>query len=526
MNQPNHSNKDKQKRDTHLRRNLVFSASTVVFAVLVLIFYVISNLPALSSFLGKILSVLTPVICGAALAYLCNPILNFFEKHPLRRIRSLYVKRMLSIFLTYLFFILVIAAIGLLIVPQLISSVKELIAQYENYVANAVTNINQLITRVMENLHISGADGAVQEFLSLEKINAFLERLVGSAGDVLNVLIENIQSYGAKLFSTISNTILSLFISFYLLASKEKRAAQVKKLTAALFNEKQNKFIYETASLANNAFGSFLGGKLIDAFFVGVVYFIVFSIFGIPYAAMLATIMGVMNILPFFGPLIGAVPSCFIVLISAPEKIIIFIILVLVVGQIDANIIEPKVLGDRTGVSSLCVIIAISVMGNLWGFFGMIIGVPLFAVVVALVEQYANAKLAKKGLSDDLDDYYDDDDEFAYESVEGVRLSKRYYKDRFVYMFTRKSRRGPKPRREDYLIYPTTPEEEEAFEEIEAVESAPIDTAFEESVDETPEASADETETEAEEDVTDDLAKDAQEDDEKTVDASVAADAE
>lgn len=475
MNQPNHSNKDKRKRDLHLRRNLVFSASTVVFAVLVLIFYVISNLPALSSFLGKILSVFTPVIGGAALAYLCNPILSFFEKHLLRRIRSLYIKRMLSIFLTYLFFILVIAAIGLLIVPQLISSVKELIAQYENYVANAVTNLNQFITRVMQNLHIGGTDGAIQEFLSLEKINAFIERLVGSAGDVLSVLFENIQSYGAKLFSTISNTILSLFISFYLLASKEKRLAQVKKLTTALFNEKHNKFIYETASLAHSAFGGFLGGKLLDALFVGIVYFIAFSIFGIPYAAMLATIMGVMNILPFFGPLIGSIPSCFIVLISAPEKIIIFIILVLVVGQIDANIIEPKVLGDRTGVSSLCVIVAISVMGNLWGFFGMIIGVPLFAVVVALVEQYTNAKLTKKGLSDDLDDYYDDNDEYAYEGIEGVRLSKRYYKDRIAYMFTRKSRRGEKPCREDYLIYPPESQEYEDYMEIEAVESAPVD---------------------------------------------------
>jgi hypothetical protein len=177
---------------------------------------------------------------------------------------------------------------------------------------------------------------------------------------------------------------------------------------------------------------------------------------------MLATILGVMNIIPFFGPLIGAIPTAFIVLISAPEKIILFIILVLVVGQIDGNIIEPKILGDRTGVSSLCVIIAISVMGNLWGVFGMIIGVPLFAVVIALIEQFANAKLAKKGLSQDLDDYYDDDDEYAYESIEGVRLSKRYYKDKLLYILTPKARRGKKPCREDYLIYPPEPQQDDA----------------------------------------------------------------
>jgi predicted PurR-regulated permease PerM len=479
MYHPNDQKKDKSKKEQRLRRNLVFSASTVVFAVLVLIFYVISNLPALSDFMGKIFSILSPVIGGAALAYLCNPILNFFEKHLFRRIKSPDVKRMLGIFCTYFFLILVIAAIGLLIIPQLINSVKALIAQYENYIANAVTGLNAFITRVMQNLPFESPEGSGQEFISLDKVNALLETLVGSVGNLFNVLLENIQSYGAKLFSTISNVILSLFISFYLLVSKETRLAQLKKLTTALFNEKRNKFIYETASRAHTAFGSFLGGKLLDALIVGIVYFILFSIFGIPYAPMLATILGVMNIIPFFGPLIGAIPTAFIVLISAPEKIILFVILVLIVGQIDGNIIEPKILGDRTGVSSLCVIIAISVMGNLWGVFGMIIGVPLFAVVIALIEQFANAKLAKKGLSQDLDDYYDDDDEYAYESIEGVRLSKRYYKDKLIYRLTPKARRGKKPCREDYLIYPPEPQQDDTEYANEPVDE-PIVEACEE----------------------------------------------
>jgi hypothetical protein len=208
-----------------------------------------------------------------------------------------------------------------------------------------------------------------------------------------------------------------------------------------------------------------LGGKFLDALMVGIVYFIIFSIFRIPYAAMLATIMGVMNILPFFGPLIGAVPSCFIVLISDPSKLILFIILVLVVGQIDANIIEPKILGDRTGVSSLCVIVAISVMSNLWGLAGMIFAVPLFAVVVTLIDDFANEKLSKKGLSGNLDDYYEDDDDFTYEQEAKVRLSPQYYLDRVRFMFTRKAKRGAKPCREDYLIYPPEWQQDEETSE-------------------------------------------------------------
>jgi hypothetical protein len=212
---------------------------------------------------------------------------------------------------------------------------------------------------------------------------------------------------------------------------------------------------------------------------VGIVYLIVFTIFRIPYAPMLATVMGVMNILPFFGPLIGTVPSCFIVLISDPSKLILFIVLVLVVGQIDANIIEPKILGNRTGVSSLCVIVAISVMSNLWGIAGMIFAVPLFAVVVTLIDDFANEKLAKKGLSDDLDDYYDDDEEYAPEKAAKVRTSPRYYLDRVRFMITRKAKRGPKPLREDYLIYPSKwcENEEEmdtALEELEACEACDV----------------------------------------------------
>lgn len=463
MNRPdrNNTSKSRKNKEQRTRRNIVFSVSTVVFAVLVLVFYVISNLPAVGDFFGKVFAVFTPLIGGAALAYLCNPILNFFERRLLRRVPETF-RRMLGIFLTYLFFILIIAAIGLLIIPQLINSFQKLFAEYENYIANAITNLNQLIANITGKFNSGAADGTVEEFISLEKINALIETLIGNTDDLFSVLLGNLQSYGAKLFSTISNIILSLFISFYLLVSKETRLAQVKKLVTALFSEEHAQLIFETADGANKAFGGFLGGKLLDSLIVGIVEFIAFTIFRIPYAPMLATIMGVMNIIPFFGPLIGAIPAGFIVLISDPSKILVFIIITLVIQQIDGNIIEPKVLGDRTGVSSLCVITAISIMGNLWGVFGMIIGVPLFKVVIALVQRYANSRLAQKGLSDNLDDYYDDEDD-----TPPPRVAFRYYLDRISYAFTRKSKRGKKPCREDYLICPKEANDDEYASEEE-----------------------------------------------------------
>lgn len=483
---------NKQNKHEQPHRNIIFSVSTVIFAALVLFFYVVSNLPAVSTWFKGLFAVLTPVIGGAAIAYLANPILNFFEKRVLHRIRYDIPRRMFSIFFTYLFFILVIAAIGLLIIPQLINSVKALVSQYENYMANAITNLNALIAKVTANFPALMPDGAGQEFLSLDKINALLETLLGNAGDLFNLVLENIKSYGAKLFSTISNVILSLFISFYLLASKEKRLAQIKKLTTAVFSEKQNAFIYKTAQLAHTTFGGFLGGKLLDALIVGVVYFIAFSIVGIPYAPMLATIMGVMNIIPFFGPIIGTIPSVFIVLISAPEKVLLLIILIVIVGQIDGNIIEPKVLSDRTGVSSLCVIIAISVMGNLWGILGMIVGVPLFAVIIALIQQFADAKLGQKGLSTDLDDYYDESGFFppqetdeevemedAHQKSKRPRLSPRYYLALVAFYFRPKSKRGEKPCFEDYMIQPAADSQVEDGVAEDAVEETAEETVIE-----------------------------------------------
>ena len=446
---------NKQKKSG---RGLIGSLSLMVFIAFVAVVYIVSNLPSLQSWFGTLFSVFTPVIVGLALAYLCNPILNFIEKHPLRRIRSAKVKRMLSILLTYLFFILCIALFGMLIIPQLVHSFKELFANYNNYIANSVTYINQLLSSLMKNF--SASEGG-HEIISLDKVNALLSTLLGSLSSLLDVLLQNLAAYGSKLVGVITNGILAIFISTYLLSSKELRVAQIKKFTSALFSMKHNKFIYDTVALANNAFGSFLGAKLLDSLIVGIIEYIVFSIFGMPYAPMIACIMGVTNIVPFFGPIIGAIPSAFIVFISNPSKLLLYILLVLVIQQIDANIIEPRILGNRTGLSPLCVIIAISVMGNLWGVFGMIVGVPLFAVIIALVQQLLNAKLVAKGLSIELDDYYVPESEHDRDLAQGkAHLSWRYYVDRVKYAFVGKRKNAQRPNKQDYLIYPQIKEPE------------------------------------------------------------------
>ena len=388
------------------RRKMIFPLSTVVFSVLFLSIFAISNLPAISKWLDGIIDLLSPILWGAFIAYLCNPVLHFIEHRILKKINSFYVKRMLGIVLTYLFVILLIAVFGLLVIPQLVSSIKELVSNYQNLIANAITYVNQLIESIVGKPATETGD-----FISIDTVIAATETLISRAGDLFDLVLDYLASYGTQLLSGVTDLIMALFISFYLLSSKEKRAAQIRKVTTAFFSEKTNTFLFDTAHLVHQTFGSYFSGVILDAMFIGVLGFIVFSILKIPYAVMISFIVAITNIIPFFGPFLGAIPSAFIIFIADPPKVIPFVIAILVMQQIDGNIIAPKILGQSTGVSSLCVIIALSIMGGIWGIFGMIVGVPLFAVILTLVRQFAEDKLESRGLPIDLDHYYVEEEE-------------------------------------------------------------------------------------------------------------------
>ena len=387
------------------RRNLVFSTSALICIALALVFYLIANLPAFSSFFGKIINLLNPLLWGALIAYLCNPVLSFFERTILKKVSSFHFKRMLGIVFTYLFIIILVAIFGLVLIPSLVESVKTLISNFENYIANAVTYVNYLASSILSALPEGTLDNA-DELLSMDAIVSFGQELISKVGGLFDDLIANIASYASRLISGVTDVILAVFISFYLLSSKELRAAQVKKVMTAFCSEKTCKFAFNTATMVNRTFGHYFSGVILDAMIIFIVGLIVFSILDIPLALMIAFIVAITNIIPVFGPFLGAVPSAFIIFIIDPTKTLPFIIAILIMQQVDGNIIAPRILGQSTGISSLCVIVSLAIMGGLWGVFGMVVGVPIFAVLVTLIKQFAEAKLAKKNLSTDLDDYY------------------------------------------------------------------------------------------------------------------------
>ena len=392
-------------------KRVVFFGTCAIVAVLV---YGIANAHSISAFFSLIGDVISPLIIGGVIAYLCNPILKFYEYVLFRKLGRGNLRRGLSLFLTVLTFFGMVAIVIALILPELIESINQLITNYEFYLNSLLGFVQGIINKLPENVagHIDISD--------VEKLNEFLTDMFGAGEDIMSKilaflqgfivdgdLIGNVWTFFVEVFNTFMDLILGLFIAFYILSSKEKRVAQIHKFRAAFFSEERNAKISEVVKLVDRTFGGFIKGVLLDALAVGVVTFILLTIFNVSeYNLLISTICAVTNIIPVFGPFIGAIPSALIVLISNPEKFILFIILVLVIQQIDGNILCPIIQGNNTGISSLAVLVAITVMGGFFGLGGMIIGVPIFAVVIELCKRAIESRLRKKGLSTDTTDYY------------------------------------------------------------------------------------------------------------------------
>ena len=370
-------------------------------AIFFVIFYLLINISAIGAFLSSILSVLAPIILGGVFAYMLNPILKLFEFKLLKSIKNKNVLRGLSIALTYIVAIIIIIAFGFLIIPALINSIKDLASKMDSYLISTAQYVNSVIVRLTNNREFS-------EFISIEQISDTVMRFFSFSGNVFDTVMAYITKYGPQLFSGLKNAFLGLFISIYILISKERLKAQSRKLSASLLRSNKRKKFRKYLRIAHRTFGNFFIGKSIDALIVLFICLIVFSLFGIPYAPLVSVIVGTANIIPIFGPFLGAIPSFAIIFIANPSKALIFVILVLIIQIIDGNVIGPKMLGETTGISSISVIVAI-ILGGYFGIIGMIVAVPLFATAAAIIKDIINLRLKKSDLPTDIAQYYASD---------------------------------------------------------------------------------------------------------------------
>ncbi len=407
---------DKHEEGSH-EKSSIFGKKVLTFGILALIFvaiYCLVNITIVSALISKIGDLLAPVIIGCVIAYLCNPILEFYEYRVLRRMSKTGIRRGLSLFLAILTMLAIIALLLLMIIPELIGSIAKLASEYNVLLGKLLTFATNTINSLAEKFHF-GSD-VIQD---AEELKTMIFNFLGEGEDLMNKILafinENNIIGGAvnvvgSVVSTFFDIILGIFIALYILSSKEKRIAQINKFRKAMFTPKQNDKISEITQLVSHTFSGYVFGVLIDAIVVGIMTFVLLTIFDISdYNLLIAFLCGITNIIPVFGPFIGAIPSALIVLISHPENFFLFIVLILIIQQIDGNLLCPKIQGDNTGVSSLAVLVTITIAGGQWGVIGLIVGVPISAVIIELVKRLLENRLEAMGEPTDTVAYYPKD---------------------------------------------------------------------------------------------------------------------
>lgn len=360
---------------------------------------------------ASVIKVLLPIIDGIVIAYVLSPIQDALEQRILEpMIKKLNKKGKdrsklvhgLGTFLTLFLFLLVVVVILLLIIPQVIESLSIIISRVPLFLEKLETTTYSLINEIPEVAALADTYWPQVEDLLLKQV------LPGTSSLLANVssgLVGGVVSFISATF----NFILGIIISIYLLGQKGRFCAQAKKLCYAFMKEERANNLINNTRFANRIFGGFISGKIIDSILIGIICFIGMSILRIPYALLISVVVGVTNVIPYFGPFLGAIPSAIIILMISPVKCLIFLIWIVVLQQFDGNVLGPKILGDSTGLSGFWVIFSIIVFGGLWGVFGMFIGVPLFALVYAAIKTAVNTRLEKKKLPSDTEFYVKSD---------------------------------------------------------------------------------------------------------------------
>ena len=389
-----------------------------VIAASILLFVAITNSASIAAGVQNLINAIMPIIYGFIFAYLFCPIVIFFETRVFGKLfppkkkdcskscgeLNVFVKnkpaRVLSIIVAILIFLTILVGIISAIAPQLDATIKTLIANIPSYVDTVTGWVNNIFDSYPEigaeiTALVNEAASGIRNFLSLD--------ILPQVGDYLGFLTNGLMS----LVGTIMNIVLGLVVSAYCLYSKELFAAQAKKIIYSMVTVKHANGFIGAVRKVHSSFGNFITGTLIDSFIVGCITFIALTIFDIPFALLVSVIMGLTNIIPYFGPFIGAIPSAFLILMENPLKSLIFIIIVLIIQNVNGNVISPKILGESMGLSSFWVIFAILAGQGILGFWGMIIGIPVFAVIYSAVKTLIASRLKKKELPSDSECYTD-----------------------------------------------------------------------------------------------------------------------
>lgn len=421
-----------------LHKSFYISIGLMVFvtiAACILFFFIIQRYEGFADAWNKVMKAAQPIIIGLVVAYLLNPIMKFWErtffrffgKRMKKESRARKLSRGLGITCAILVLLLIIVLFIAAIAPSVVSSIAMLIEVLPGQVQNLVRFIQ------------AGdfGDSEVAAVLSDVLINATNYVETWAQEDLLPLIQSSIASITTGVISVVKvivNFVIGLFVAAYVMSIQETLQGQSKKIVFAVFRPRVGNIIVHTVRKSSSIFGGFITGKIIDSAIIGGICYVGCLILHIPSPILVAVIVGVTNIIPFFGPFIGAIPALLLVVIQSPWHALYLLIFIIVLQQVDGNIIGPKILGDSTGLSSFWVMFAILVFGGIWGFFGMLLGVPIMAVIYYIAGKLVRYGLARRKLPTPTSDYvkmrgvnldtntlrYTPLDEFAEEEVQGT----------------------------------------------------------------------------------------------------------
>ena len=382
-----------------------------VVACAILFYMALNYMPGVLSAIGSLFSILSPFIWGLAITYILLPLVKSLQRgvfgalgkaiHKKKPEKAQRFARAMSVLLSEIIFLAIIVAIVYLIIPQLVSSITTIVENSSTYIANTTTWIEQLLSDNPEiEKYVLDVFNNVSEDLKNWLTNTVLPGIGNIAASVTTGIISVVKA--------VYNLVIGIIVSIYILGNIEGFSASAKKLMYTVFSVEAAEKLREGLNFTDKTFMGFINGKLLDSAIIGLICYIGCALLNIPYALLVSVIVGVTNVIPFFGPFIGAVPSALLILLVDPLKCLIFVIFIIVLQQLDGNVIGPKILGNSTGLSSFWVMFAILIFGGLFGFVGMAIGVPLFAVIYSIVSECINHLLHNRGLSEDTNDYRGD----------------------------------------------------------------------------------------------------------------------
>lgn len=374
----------------------------------ILFYYILFHRSNFMGGIDKFITIAMPIIDGFVLAYLFTPILNMLEKKlikPLCKKAGIAMTpkvksriRAGSILATLAVVLLVVYELFALIIPEVVRSIQSIIFQFPIYVNNLS---DWALLLLKDNPELEATVDALIDQYSAKAMEFVNTNLLPHINEVLKTVSLSV----IGVFKALWNLVIGFIISIYLLGSKEKFAGQAKKIVYAVFDRKAGNELVANFRFIHSTFIGFIGGKIIDSIIIGIICFVCTSIIGTPYSILVSVIIGVTNVIPFFGPWIGGIPSALLVLMVDPRQALYFGILIIFIQQFDGNILGPKILGDSTGLSSFWVIFSITIFGGFFGVLGMIVGVPIFAVFYAGVKSLVNRHLQKRNLPTDLGPY-------------------------------------------------------------------------------------------------------------------------